>query len=112
MFFASLFLAGLQLVGAAVVFAVARKQRAGGLILGFVGGFFAVFIVPSALMFFSAAAFFQAVALAFIGIVCVSILACPADRRLTLAAIVFQSNGSWEGGGHGDIRPHKRSSRR
>lgn len=70
MFVASLFLAGLQLIGAAIVYAVARTQRSLGLILALVGGLLAAFGVPSLLMFFSSAAFFQLVSLLVIGTAC------------------------------------------
>ncbi len=71
MFFASLVLASIQLVAAAIVLAVAKRQLGSGLAVGFFVALLGFFCVPAALMFVSVAALSQAALLAFIVTICI-----------------------------------------
>jgi hypothetical protein len=71
MFFASLVLASIQFVAAAIVFAVAKRQLGGGLTIGFFVALLVFLFVPAALVFVSPAALYQAALLTIITTICV-----------------------------------------
>lgn len=105
MFVVTLVFAGLQLVGAVAVFAIARKHREAGLAIGFVAALFAAFGPPAMLMFFSAAAFFQLIALALLGFVLVYTKVRPsvfaavafAATLVIIGLVGWSGQHSWQG---------------
>lgn len=101
MFAASLVLVGIQLFAAVAIYVVVEKKFAAALAIGLAGVAFTTIAVPSAIRIFSAAAFFQVVAL------CVLALACAALKvrepgfligGVAATALVVACIGSWDRG--------------